>query len=707
MTLHRFFAAAFVSLALSACAQNPDDGPYADPDEIDGRADSYRPTGVSCSGWPRVALGTADFVCAGLVATSDVATFKPRALLELPGRPNEFLVTDLGNWSAGTGKLWYLDAREAPRSVFRPVLTGLALPHHIALGPEGYIYVGEDRRIFAFAPDSVGADGSIPSASIFTVLSDLPPTSRDGRANSLHPLTQFVFDDDGNLYVNVGAYSDHCEGYAGRECHEADRILNGGNGSSTSRDWGAVIRRYDFRGTVASGYDPAYRVVAYGLRNSMGLVFAPNGDLLQVENSRDFPESDRPFEELNVIPRAELDGTEPAHHYGWPYCYDVYGTSDEWAGYAAFRCDSTNTRYRPPHILLPPHGAPLGLTYYRGSMFSELQDKLIVPLHGYRVAGHRVLAYDVDDNGLPVRSAGATYLEDPTGAGRSVERAYPNVEGGPFTARGTYLVDSWYAVADVRPKGAPVAPYVAADGRIWIADDKNRAIFVLSRAESALPPIDRVDLYPAYRRALNEDAELRALYETMVTDVLHSPQCTGCHDDFRLLNDDSQYPELRYLTALGGWIAPGDLQNSVLFTKLNPVGSASMPPPDRAWSSAAQGTAAVAAVEDFILALPAVTPAFNEGFIGGPCTADDDCDYDGGICVRPSSGPSFCSLPCTTAAPFCPDRAGNASTFCVDLGGGQGRCVAQCAAASPECLDGQMCVSATRLGRTTTRTVCR
>jgi hypothetical protein len=668
-----------------------------------GKADDYAQTGVSCGGWPRVAVDTADFACAGLVAGDDGTTFSPRTLLELPGRPYEFLVTDLAAWSPDSGGLFYLDARTPPTATLTRVLSGLSLPHLVTLGPEEHVFVGEDTRIFAFPASAVGTDGAIDESQIVTVIDGLPPMDRGGARNSYHPLSHFVFDDAGHLYLNVGAFSDHCAGFVGGACLETDGTLGGGPAATRPDDEGAVIRRYAFRGSVADGWYPTYRVVAFGLRNSMGLAFAPNGDLLQAENSRDFRESNRPYEELNVIPRAELDGEAPPKHYGWPYCYDIDSTSDEWGGFAAFPCSLDNPNYRPPHVLLPPHGAPLGLAYYHGAMFEELEGQLLVPLHGYRPAGHRVLALPVDPSGLPLRHEGATYLEDPTGAGGSVERPYPTAAGSVFASMGTYLVDAWFEVADVRPKGAPVAPYVAADGTIWIADDKNRSILVFGRSTGALPATSRVDLYPAYRRLLDEDESLRGLYDAMVTAVLRSGSCRGCHDDFRLIGDDSTYPELRYLLALGGWIRPGDPEESALYARLTPVGSAGMPPIDRAWPTVADGEAAVATVRAFIEALPEVTPAFNEGFIGGPCTVDADCDYDGGVC-EPAG---FCSLPCTLARPFCPDRTGNASTFCIDLGAGRGGCVAQCDASEPMCLADQTCIEATRLGREDARTVCR
>lgn len=687
----RFRLVRVVSLAYLAC------GTLAcgvlDSDGLDnGEADDFGTTDLRCGAYPRARIDTAPNMCAGIVASSEDKLFKPRVLLELPDRPNEFLVTDLAGWAPGKGRVWYMDARSPEAVRLEPILEGLTLPHQLIVGPGGWLYLGEDARISAFPPGSIGADGSFDAAKLEVVLDGLPPMDIDGERNSMHPISHFIFDDEGNLFVNVGAYTDHCNGFAGRECQEIDARLDPSL-ASDPHHWGAVIRRYARVGERA--FDSNYTIVAHGLRNSMGLAFAPNGDLIQVENSRDFPEGDRPFEELNIIPRAEVDGESPPHHYGFPYCYDAFETSDEWVGFEGFLCSPDNPEYRPPHILLPPHGAPLGLAYYQGDLFDELRGTLLVPLHGYRPAGQRMVTYDVDDNGHPVLSETATYLENPE-TGISVAREYPRSEHGVFTAEGKYLIEAYFEVPGFRPKGAPVAPYVSSDGAIWIADDKNKTILRFDRTDENLPVLRQENLYPAYRRALDEDQGLLDLYEKVVDDVLHSEQCKGCHDDFRVKDDESRYPELRYLLALGTWIEPGQPEKSALFTKLNPVGQASMPPLGREWDTQSQGEDAVSAVEVFIRALPVLTPGLNDGWIGGQCTPgfDSDCDYDGGICAPEG----YCTHQCTRARPFCP---GDSGTFCVDVGNDVGSCVATCDPETPTCLDGQECVVKTRFGRTT------
>lgn len=50
-------------------------------------------------------------------------------------------------------------------------------------------------------------------------------------------------------------------------------------------------------------------------------------------------------------------------------------------------------------------------------------------------------------------------------------------------------------------------------------------------------------------------------------------------------------------------------------------------------------------------------------WVGAECTADSDCNYDNGVCRLPAGGGAgTCVLPCSRG---CPDRPGQASTFCV------------------------------------------
>ncbi|MBU0551755.1 extensin family protein, partial [Myxococcota bacterium] len=105
-------------------------------------------------------------------------------------------------------------------------------------------------------------------------------------------------------------------------------------------------------------------------------------------------------------------------------------------------------------------------------------------------------------------------------------------------------------------------------------------------------------------------------------------------------------------------------------------------------------------------------PNVNAGWIGGPCAADQDCDYPeeaGGFCFRGDEGypRGMCSLDC---ARTCPDREGMPVTFCVGgLIAGNGACVQRCdyGAFVGGCRPGYHCETQGRYNEPgTTQSVC-
>jgi glucose/arabinose dehydrogenase len=338
----------------------------------------------------------------------------PRALLTLPN--GDLLVSDLGAWVSGRGAVWRVTPKPGGEASVRPVLRKLDMPHTLAVGPDGKVYVGEMSRISRFEPNA--AD---PQATLTPVITGLP----DNRLHeNRHPLSAFVWDADGAFLVNVGAPSDQCPPKAGwKSCPEAERQ--------------AAIWRFAPAGPGKWVKEPT--VFARGLRNSLALIRTRAGTILQAENSIDVPTAAWPPEELNVV--------EKGAHYGWPYCMGMGEAAPAWKAQRV-ACGP----YRKPELLLPPHGAPLDLVEYRGAMFPDLQGRLLVSLHGYRPTGSRILAIALDPTGHPV-------------TGQKPRDLTPN----------------WGAVKGKRPAGAPVGMAVAADGAIWIADDRNGAILRLAK----------------------------------------------------------------------------------------------------------------------------------------------------------------------------------------------------------------------------------
>jgi glucose/arabinose dehydrogenase len=402
----------------------------------------------TCDGWPRLAIDTEAGLCAGLVAGPASGAFAdrqlrlPRTLVQLDEAT--WLVADLADWTRPRGVVWRMTVQPGRPVLLEPLVTGLSLPHSLAIGPDGLVYVGEMSRIFRFDPRA--AD---PAATVRDVITGLP----DNRLHdNRHPLSQFVFAADGALLVNVGAPSD--------QCLDANGVRVGTDRceQSEGQEATAGIRRYARLGP--GRWDPKFTMSARGLRNSVALAVHPSGTVLQAENSYDFDDRWSPFEEVNVI--------EAGRHYGWPYCQDMATPTPGWTG----AMDCASSAHTPPAALLPPHVAPLAITWYHGPMFPRLEGKLLMGWHGYRSTGGRLVAFTVDARGIPTTRApnarpGASYPIYPSGS-----RPF----GAGPAAQAQVLTPGWGRVEGRRPQGTPAGITVAADGAIWVADDKNGAV---------------------------------------------------------------------------------------------------------------------------------------------------------------------------------------------------------------------------------------
>ena len=411
---------------------------------VPAAAERYAPSTDTCDGYPLAPITMARGMCAGLVLApperfnSRELKF-PRLLLQISD--SDWLATDLVAWGTRTGKVFRLTALPGQTAVLKPLLTGLQMPHGLARGPDGKIYVGEMNRIFRFDPDA--AD---PQASIETVITKLP----DNRPQEdRHPLTFFIFDRNGDLLVDVGAPTDQC-------------LKDGkpmGDTCAEREEGRAAVRRYAYQGD--GKWSDSYTLFATGLRNSLALARHRSGTILQAENNMDFPDPDSPFEEMNVL--------REGRDYGWPYCYEMEKAAAGWGK----DCDT----YQKPVRLLPPHAAPLSMLYYDGAMFPRLRGWLLMSWHGYQPAGARIAAFPVDDRGIPLPARHARY---DTWAGPKddavVQKDYP----GP-APQTLLLTQGWNEITGTRPKGAPVGLAVARDGAIWVAEDRNATILRIAR----------------------------------------------------------------------------------------------------------------------------------------------------------------------------------------------------------------------------------
>jgi glucose/arabinose dehydrogenase len=546
---------------------------------------------TNCGRFPRVQVGTRPGYCLGFVAGSEDGLIFPRTIAALPGSSN-LVVVDMGGWNPGSGRVLLLDPSAPEGHRIKVLISKLKSPHGLAIGPDGLTYISETDRIFRFNPTAAQ-----PSATIQTVLHGLPNLNllfKDGTklAQSDHPLKQFLFDKDGNIYVNVGAPSDNCTpnlstDKSGTKIIPAHLPPASKCEQSTGPNAMAAIWKFTAPATrifptlSETDANPAHEVFAGGLRNSMAMAIHPsfpNGAFVQGENGRDLPDLNQPAEKLNVV--------EKGKYYGWPYCVNSSDQSPEYEsllnlpGPITHLCSSSD-HYNAPLTLMPPHVAPLSALYYTGQLFPNLSGRLLMTWHGYLPAASRIVSYDVDARGVPNAATPAVNFKMNCNVDGS--RTIKNLKGEPVPGiQFEELVGEWYRVDGIRPQGAPVGLSQSADGALWIVEDKNQTILRMD-----VDPTNAV--IPSLPCGGRSDAEVDQLMEFVKQNPLQQKRltnirtqvverfCIGCHAGFDLKPEiqgaDRDWTTARFMLTQSSWIFPGNLNESMIHRRTHALGA--------------------------------------------------------------------------------------------------------------------------------------
>jgi glucose/arabinose dehydrogenase len=293
---------------------------------------------------------------------------------------------------------------------------GLNRPFGIAFYPPGpdpkFIYVGNTDGVVRFPY----ANGQTKAAG---PPQDIASVSGGGLlAGGGHWTRDVKFSADGRrLFVSIGSRSNNDDG---AEEERRARILE---------------------------FDPDgrnERVYASGLRNAVGMAIDPaTGALWATCNERDGMGDDLPPDYVTRVKEGAF--------YGWPWFYIGANVDPKHAGKHPELAD----RVAVPEVLIQPHSAPLGMTFYTGKKFpAEYRGQAFVALHGSwnraKRTGYKVVRIPLKD-GRPV----GEYIDFLVG----------------FVTPGG---DVW---------GRPVGVTTTNDGALLVTDDGGNRIWRISAVE--------------------------------------------------------------------------------------------------------------------------------------------------------------------------------------------------------------------------------
>jgi glucose/arabinose dehydrogenase len=261
----------------------------------------------------------------------------------------------------GSGQIRVLRAADgaASPSANQIFAAGLSEPFGIAFFPSGdnpqWIYVANTDSVVRFAYRA----GDLKASGPPETLASLPAGG--------HSTRNIVFTrDDRRMLVSVGSGSNVGEGIGAPP---------GGLAAwSEKRPLGAAWSYEQGRATVLS-FDPDGknpRLFATGIRNCVGLAISPaDGTPWCATNERDGLGDD-------LVPDYVTRVKEGAF-YGWPWYYIGANEDPRVAGVRPDLKDKVTI----PDVLLQPHSAPLGLTFYDGTSFpADYRGDAFVASHG-------------------------------------------------------------------------------------------------------------------------------------------------------------------------------------------------------------------------------------------------------------------------------------------------------------------------------------
>ncbi len=336
---------------------------------------------------------------------------------------------------SGAGRIRVLRANGGEATQPSEFASGLTYPFGIAFYPPGpdpqWVYVGDTDAVLRFPYR--GGDLTARGAAE-TVVGHLPMGG--------HHTRDVVFSPDGNvMYVSVGSGSNDAEGMgklAGSE------LQSWASSHPLGATWGDETGRADVLAFDPQGKNE--RIVATGIRNCVGMAIAPgNGTVWCSTNERDGLGDDVPPDYITRVREGAF--------YGWPWYYIGANEDPRQRGERGDLKDKITI----PDVLIQPHSASLGMTFYDGTQFpAEYRGNIFAAEHGSwnrsKRTGYKIIRVIVKD-GVPT----GEYDDFATG----------------------------FVISDSEVWGRPVGVTVAKDGALLISEDASGTIWRISYSGKA------------------------------------------------------------------------------------------------------------------------------------------------------------------------------------------------------------------------------
>jgi glucose/arabinose dehydrogenase len=244
--------------------------------------------------------------------------------------------------------------------------TGIAIKN-------GYLYASSDEEVFRYKLNDKGdvVNAALPE-KIITGL----------KKGNQHETKSIALDNDGNIYVNIGAYSNSCQ---------IEDRTKGSMGRMPCNILDSAGGIWQFRADIPNQTYGQGSRYATGLRNVVGLDWNNQlNQLFVMQHGRDqlhdlFPaiyddkaSAEKPAETMYAVTKGM--------NAGWPYIYydpslNKKIVAPEYGGDG--KKESNDPAFTDPAIAFPAHMAPNGLLFYTGNQFpAKYKNGAFIAFHG-------------------------------------------------------------------------------------------------------------------------------------------------------------------------------------------------------------------------------------------------------------------------------------------------------------------------------------